>query len=72
VIRKNISFKNFKMNVSLPGNWKVKKEKLRKKYQFLSEKDLHFTEGKENEMIELLRSKLGKTKQELLSIIVEL
>ena len=60
------------MNVSLPGNWKEKKEKLRKKYHFLSEKDLYYTEGKENEMIELLRSKLGKTRQELLSIIVEL
>ena len=60
------------MNAGLTGNWKEKKEKLRQKYQFLSEKDLHYTEGKENEMIELLRYKLGKTKQELLNIIIEL
>jgi hypothetical protein len=60
------------MKASLTGNWKEKKEKLRQKYQFLSEKDVHYTEGRENEMIELLRYKLGKTRQELLSIIVEL
>ena len=52
--------------------WKDKKEKLLKKYKNLTERDLSFEEGKEKEMIEILGSKLGKTKQELLKIIITL
>ena len=52
--------------------WKNKKEKLLKKYENLTERDLSFDEGKEKEMIEILGSKLGKTKQELLKIIITL
>jgi len=51
---------------------KFKKEKLKQKYKNLSDKDLCFSEGKEKEMIEILGYKLGKTKQELLNIIVAL
>jgi hypothetical protein len=54
------------------GYWEVKKEKLKQKYKNLSDKDLCFSEGKEKEMIEILGYKLGKTKQELLNIIVAL
>ena len=60
------------MNTNLIGNWNRKKEKLKLRYQNLTDKDLRFSVGKENEMIEILGNKLGKTKQELLNIIVEL
>ena len=60
------------MNNKVNGYWNVKREKLKQKYQNLSDKDLCFSEGKEKEMIEMLGNKLGKTKQELLNIIVEL
>ncbi|RPI71167.1 MAG: general stress protein CsbD [Ignavibacteriales bacterium] len=49
-----------------------KKEKFRQKFPAITDKDLHFQEGKEREMIEMLGYKLGKTNQELLSIIIEL
>ncbi len=52
------------------GYWKDKKEKLLKKYKNLSEKDLRFDLGKENEMIGILGYKLGISEQELLTIIV--
>jgi hypothetical protein len=52
--------------------WKNKKEKLLKKYKNLTNKDLSFNEGNEKEMIEELEHKLGKTKQELLNIIITL
>jgi hypothetical protein len=52
--------------------WKEKKEKLLKKYKNLTDGDLRFDEGKEKEMIEILGNKLGKTKQELLNIIITL
>jgi hypothetical protein len=54
------------------GYWKNKKEKLLKKYKILTDKDLSYDEGNEKEMIEILGSKLGKTKQELLNIIITL
>jgi hypothetical protein len=60
------------METKVTGYWNIKKEKLKQKYANLTEKDLSFSEGKEKEMIEMLGSKLGKTKQELLNIIVEL
>jgi hypothetical protein len=52
--------------------WKVKKEKLLKKYSILTDKDLSFEVGREKEMIETLGNKLGKTKLELLKIIITL
>lgn len=60
------------MKTGSVGYWKDKKEKLLKRYKNLTEKDLRFDEGKEEEMIEALVYKLGKTKQELLNIIVTL
>lgn len=52
--------------------WKEKREKLLKKYDNLSDKDLRFSLGKEKEMIEVVGSKLGKSMKELLSIIITL
>ncbi len=52
------------------GYWKDKKEKLLKKYKNLTEKDLRFDLGKENEMIETLGYKLGISEREMLTIIV--
>ena len=60
------------MDTVVTGYWNIKKEKLKKKYQNLTDKDLCFSEGKEKEMIEILGYKLGKTKQELLDIIITL
>jgi hypothetical protein len=58
------------MNTNVVGYWDKKKEKLKQKFPFITDEDLSFGEGKEREMIELLGYKLGKSKQELLSIIV--
>jgi hypothetical protein len=60
------------MNTKIIGYWNIKKEKLKQKYENLSDDDLSFREGKEKEMIEMLGNKLGKTTQELLNIIVAL
>ena len=50
-------------------NWFVKKSILRKKYPFLSDKDLLYEEGKETEMFENLQIKLGISRDELQKII---
>jgi hypothetical protein len=60
------------MKTNSAGYWNNKKEKLKLKFEILTEKDLRFSQGKEKEMIELLGYKLGKTNQELLNIIVSL
>jgi hypothetical protein len=54
------------MNTDVSGYWNIKKEKLKQKYQNLSDKDLRYSEGKEKEMLKMLGDKLGKTNQELL------
>ncbi len=53
------------------GYWDVKK-KLKLRYPGITDEDVTYPEGKEKEMIELLGNKLGKSWQELVSIIVEL
>jgi hypothetical protein len=60
------------MKTTVIGYWNYKKEKLKQKFDILTEKDLSYSEGKEKEMIELLGYKLGISKQELLNIIVSL
>ncbi len=54
------------------GFWNGKKEKLKQKYQNITDDDLLFHDGKEQVMMELLGNKLGKTKEELRGIIASL
>jgi len=60
------------MNTNRIGYWDGKKEKLKQKYPVITDEDLRYYEGKEKEMIEMLGYKLGKSKEELLSIIVSI
>ena len=60
------------MSTNTVGYWNDKKEKLLKRYKNLNQKDLRFDVGREDEMIRILSLKLGKTRQELLNIIVTL
>jgi hypothetical protein len=52
--------------------WNKKKGKLIEKYPILTDRDLRYREGKENEMMELVGFKMGLTNQELLSLIVSI
>jgi uncharacterized protein YjbJ (UPF0337 family) len=56
----------------MQGNWETIKGKLKQKYATLTDDDLLFAEGKKEEMMGKLQTKLGKTKEELHSIISEL
>jgi hypothetical protein len=60
------------MNINIIGYWNGKKEKLKQKIPNITDEDLCYKEGKEKEMMEILGYKLGKSKQELLQIIVML
>jgi len=54
------------------GNWNEQKGKLKQKFAILTDNDLMFAEGKKDEMFGRLQKKLGKTKEELHKIILEL
>jgi uncharacterized protein YjbJ (UPF0337 family) len=53
----------------LNGNWSSQKGKLKQKFAMLTDNDLLFAEGKQEEMLGRIQLKLGKTKEELYKII---
>ena len=53
------------MNLQLKGNWNEVKGKLKQKYGQLTDDDLMFAEGKEDELLGRLQKRLGRTKDEL-------
>jgi len=62
-----------KMNtISVKGNWNEQKGKLKQKFAVLTDNDLIYEEGRQDEMYGKLQIKLGKTKEELRKIISEL
>jgi uncharacterized protein YjbJ (UPF0337 family) len=54
------------------GNWKVTKGKLKQRFAMLTDDDLLFVEGKQDELIGRLQTKLGKTKEEIRRLIYDL
>jgi uncharacterized protein YjbJ (UPF0337 family) len=56
----------------LKGSWNETKGKLKQKFAMLTDSDVLFLEGKKDEMLGRLQSKLGKTKEEVQKIIAEL
>lgn len=51
------------------GNWNVVKGKLKQEYGDLTDNDLVYEDGKEDEFLGNLQKKTGRTKQELRSFI---
>ena len=49
----------------IKGNWNELKGKLKKKYANLTEDDLLYDEGKEDELLGRLQKKLGKSDSEI-------
>lgn len=52
-------------NLELKGNWNVLKGKLKQKYSQLTDDDLQYVEGKEDELLGRLQKKLGKSDREI-------
>jgi len=51
--------------LQIKGNWNEIKGKLKQKYSQLTDDDLTFVEGKEEELLGRLQQRLGKEKEEL-------
>jgi uncharacterized protein YjbJ (UPF0337 family) len=56
----------------LKGNWNDIKEKLEQKFAMLTDNDLWFVEGQQDEMLCRIQLKLGKTNEEMNELIFEL
>ncbi len=53
----------------LKGNWNQVKGALKQEYGELTDDDLTYTEGQEDELVGRLQTKLGKTKEDIKSFI---
>lgn len=51
------------------GTWNKLKGKLKQQYAILTDDDLLFEEGKQDELVGRLQTKLGKTKEDILKLI---
>ena len=58
--------------LSMKGNWKEIAGKLKQRYANLTDDDLLFKEGKEDELLGRLQQKLGTTKEEIRKLIAKL
>ncbi len=56
----------------IKGNWNELKGKLKQKYADLTDDDLMYAEGQEDEMYGKLQQKLGKTKEEFNQLLSDL
>jgi uncharacterized protein YjbJ (UPF0337 family) len=58
-------------DLRIKGNWNEKKGKLIQKWAELTEDDLQYSEGKEDELVGRIQKKTGKSKDEIRRIINE-
>ena len=55
--------------LELIGNWNVVKGKLKERFATLTDNDLLYFKGKEDELIGRIQRKRGKTKEEITELI---
>ena len=61
------------MNIlNIKGNWNKLAGKLKQTYANLTDDDLLFKEGKEEELLGRLQKKLGKTKEEIRNLLAKM
>jgi uncharacterized protein YjbJ (UPF0337 family) len=69
----NINFKTNIMNTTdLKGKWNQVKGKLKQEYADLTENDLLYEEGKEEELYGRIQERIGKSKDEIKKWIADL
>lgn len=59
------------MSLQLKGNWNQIKGKLKQKYASLTDDDLKYQEGQEDEILGLLQEKTGESIEKLREFIFE-
>lgn len=59
-------------DLEIKGNWNEVKGKLKEKYAILTDNDLAYEEGQEDQLLGQLQEKLGKSKKEVKDILRDL
>ena len=54
------------------SNWNDKKGKLKENFTELSEADLYYNKGEEEDLVDRIQKKTGKTKDEVIRILEEI
>ncbi len=57
--------------LELNGNWNIAKGKLKQKFAQLTDDDLQFVAGKEDELIGRIQKRTGETKQAVQQMVEE-
>ncbi len=57
--------------LQLKGNWNIMKGKLKQKYASLTDDDLQYFEGKEDELMGRIQKRTGQTKEQVEKFLSE-
>jgi uncharacterized protein YjbJ (UPF0337 family) len=60
------------VTITIKGDWNVLKGKLKQKFASLTDDDLMYIKGKEEELIGRIQKRIGKTKQEIHDLLAKL
>jgi uncharacterized protein YjbJ (UPF0337 family) len=60
------------IKLKVKGDWNIVKGKLKQQFGNLTDDDLMFIKGKEEELLGRLQQKLGKTKQDIRDLLAKL
>ncbi len=52
-------------SLQIKGNWNIMKGKLKQKYANLTDDDLQYLEGKEEELVGRIQKRTGQTKEQV-------
>jgi uncharacterized protein YjbJ (UPF0337 family) len=58
-------------NLEIKGNWNIAKGKLKQKWGELTDDDLDYVEGKQDELLGRIQKRTGKTREEVEKAINE-
>lgn len=58
--------------VTLKGDWNVAKGKLKQKYGQLTDNDLAYEKGREDELIGRIQKRVGHTREEIQRVVNEI
>lgn len=56
-------------NFKITGDWSKQSRQLKEKYAQLTDEDLKFESGKENELLKRVESRLSKPRNEVINVI---
>lgn len=56
-------------NFKITGNWEAQSKQLKQKFSQLTDADLKFETGKENELLGRVETRLNKKREEVINII---